>query len=99
MFYITDEAFIKLQYTYCNEHGGDFSSIDEAKASCLDDDNCQAVYDLYCEGSSFELCTMDTYYAFDPNTCVYQKYQGNSVPLIYITLIKMLRVHFYFPKF
>ena len=90
-FCITGDHFIKLGNTWCHKQYGDYSSIVEAQASCLADDNCQGVYNSLCDGNSFKLCPMDTSYQlsnFDYNSCVYQKNQGSSVIIIIITFTK-----------
>ena len=72
---ILDSCYTKLKFKYCSRRYGEYDTVEEAKLACTSDFNCQAVYDIGCDGhKNHYLCSSDSVYmGSHMSSCVYHK--------------------------
>ena len=75
------QIYNKLEKKHCSPYKyGSYHSVDDAKAACSVDANCQAIYDQACGGvwdgygsADVYLCSIGSSYASSSSSCIYEK--------------------------
>lgn len=59
MFYYSEFEFLKQEVTHCvgDAYGIVYDTYNHAIIACRNDQNCGAIYDDYCDGDGFKLCS------------------------------------------
>ena len=70
---------MKQVFKDCRSHRyGYYSTLEQAKTACSDDNNCQAVYHAACHGGSYYLCPIHAQLKHADVSCVYIKSNRGS---------------------
>ena len=67
--------YCKMEKKHCSgDHYGSYNSVDDAKAACSVDSNCQSVYHSGCSTSgTVFLCLIGSSYSTSTSSCIYEK--------------------------